>query len=372
MGAVMANALRKTVCSIAVPFLLLAGAANAQIPQTFQTIINELGEFSDLGHTVFNARVDDRYFHFLCTPTPKLVRAGNDFTVDVVVQNGLADWYQSCQGVVAFDLGPLPAGRYTFTTNYSGAITTSKKLTIDVEASARSCTSDPRSGDLYVEHATRSAATMAEDLKDPVKRAALGNPLKVAVNPVDGGVNPLSRYPRSVLTYATPQNLLPVAQMLKSKQAFQRAARPLLNIPMVYCAGFYVGSTRGTLIEYFNASLNHYFYTTSPEEAAWIRWRRRRGRVGAHGRVAAGRHHARLRYAARDCRLRSAAASHVPLLRHAGQRPQLALLHGEPPGVFCRDAGCGLAVRDVAVLGRAAARRRDVCGGYDSALSPLQ
>jgi hypothetical protein len=273
MGAVMANALRKTVCSIAVPLLyFLTSAANAQtqIPQTFQTITNELDEFSDLGRFVFNAAVDTRDFHFLCTPAPTLARTANDFTVNAVVQNGPPDWSRNCQGVVAFDLGLLPAGRYTFTTNYTGAITTSKKLTIDVEESAKSCSSDPRNSELTVDHATRSAATMTEDLKDPVKRAALGNPIKVVVSPYDGGVNPFSKYPRSVLTYATPRNLLPIAQMLKREQGFQRAVRPLLNIPLVYCAGFYVASTRGTLIEYYNAALNHYFYTASAAEAAII------------------------------------------------------------------------------------------------------
>ena len=76
-------------------------------------------------------------------------------------------------------------------------------------------------------------------------------------------------------------------------------------------------------IEYFNAALGHYFLTAFPEEAAALDGGRVRRRMGAHRAS---------RFQVWHCR-RHRRGRRVPLLRHAGRRPQLALLHGPSAGV---------------------------------------
>ena len=77
-------------------------------------------------------------------------------------------------------------------------------------------------------------------------------------------------------------------------------------------------------IEFYNASLDHYFVTAFPEEAAMLDAGTARQGLGAHGR-----HVQRL--ARRGGRSRRRAG--VPLLRHARRRPELALLHRRRRGM---------------------------------------
>ncbi len=110
------------------------------------------------------------------------------------------------------------------------------------------------------------------------------------------------------------------------------------------------GGTTGEVvdtIEYYNASLGHYFITAFPEEAADL---------DAGGQVQG--------WAAHRLFVQELEGGHgsrqrrLPLLRHAGRRAELALLHDQRGGVRDGESEPGLDLRGARVpRGRAAGRR---------------
>jgi hypothetical protein len=257
----MFHALRKSL----VPFVLLLAASNAA--PAYEQVYGEHGELSDVGRTTYEAWPDGGR-RFSCEQRATIARVDNEFVINIPVLPGPIDPSKLCTYLVQLDLGQLAAGMYAVTTNYSGEVTQSKRLTIKVEAAATTCTVDPRVTAVFADHPTKDAAAIAEELKDPVKRALLGNPVKVEAGTANGGVTPGSGYKISVFTYAAPANLIPKIVQLKG-QGFHRVFRPGYPIPGGY-GGFYTYSVKSSVIEYHNTILDHYFYTAIATEAGYI------------------------------------------------------------------------------------------------------
>jgi hypothetical protein len=113
---------------------------------------------------------------------------------------------------------------------------------------------------MYVSHMTKDADTLAAELADPARRAALGNP--IAVRAGGSPFSPLSGHTYN-LDYEAPRNLLPVALQLRKE--FRSAT-------FGGCITFSGGgsSPPAALVEFYHPTLDHYFYTATAAEIAAI------------------------------------------------------------------------------------------------------
>jgi hypothetical protein len=217
------------------------------------------GELIDEGAIKFTAYPDSNNERFSCATPPTFTREGNRFDVRIVLEAGAPT--QSCPYEVVFDFGRLAAGAYTLSTTYTGSANRNTTYKFRIDESAKSCANDPNITEILARHPTKDTAALTLELADPVKRAALGNPL--SVRPLYTSANPPNH--DVILKYAPPHNLTPIASSLTASQGFAYAG---LNFRLCFATS--PPDLVRDMVEYFHAGLNHYFYSADPAEIGFV------------------------------------------------------------------------------------------------------
>jgi len=234
---------------------LLLGAAQAPAREV---LTSSSGAFDNRGTIGYQA-IAPLSQHFSCPTSATSTKVGFAFDVYITLEPGAPDYTQSCSGSVQMSFGVLTPGTYTVTTHYTGADTKESRLTFTIDDALKICSSDPLHTEIYVVHPTKNAAALEAEMRDPAKRAALGDPL--SVRSVSTQYSPNAAY----LKYAAPRNLRPVADMLRDMQGFTYASWNSVEI----CFSS-MPSIAADVIEFYHPKLNHYFYTPVDAEIAYI------------------------------------------------------------------------------------------------------
>lgn len=242
----------------------LVGCLAAPASAVEVRVENQYGEPVDRG--VFTAHVSLSDGSRLdCASGATVTREGHRFTVIVRRVPGLPD-YTLC-GSVPAKLGELPVGQYEVEVRaqaLDGGSHDAKVVNLAVERLEGCCNADPfLQPSLYLVDKSRSGAALRERIaSDPAFRARLGNP---SVSP--------EGYPSEGVWVSYDPLLDPtyMAYHLDHTGEFDSISRNGWA-----CFSAAPPSILGTVIEYYHAALDHYFYTSDEDEIASVD----QGRVG--------------------------------------------------------------------------------------------
>ncbi len=197
-----------------------------------------------------------------CTFPVAYTRTGNHLTFSVI---GTASAVAPpCSRAAPVDLGTLARGTYALTARFSdaqGRVISNFESTFEVLPLAGRCDSLPmQNPQLVVLHKTMTAPQLrARVASDPAYAQRLGNPT------IDARELLLDTRSYALVDYPTLQSRVESAALLDQTGEF-------LNVSQNSYACFSVSppDTVGRVVEFYNARLDHYFYTADAGEIATL------------------------------------------------------------------------------------------------------
>ena len=236
-----------------VVFMLVPSFAQASIIQ----VTHPHGEIVDTGSAavaISDPRID-------CTP-PSSVVVRNDRTATVRVNRvppQVPDRF--CNEPPKIDIGTLTAGWWTIVveTYEADGVSRVDSTTLEVRVSTpgKSCNRDHwRGSQLIVLHRSIRGAEIAQRVaSDPGFAAYLGGAVDARSLPIDDD------HDYAVIDYPPLQDVWDTRAQLQRTGDFLHVGNNGL-----FCFSPPPGDQMGTLVEYRHAGLDHYFYTSNPEE----------------------------------------------------------------------------------------------------------
>jgi hypothetical protein len=239
-------------------FGAIAGGASADTPGYGISVKPEFGQqLSDVARTeivVFSGSPTTE--HFSCDATVSQVK--NEIVVDVTVVPGASGPVGSCTSFVSVPVGPLAAGAYSVTTrvhSQSGTELADLSLSVAIAARGPKCNVDPFVNTIAVTPILPRSEFLTRFESDAAYRALFG----------DVGVLLMPGFGYVFLAFPPLQD--PVRELAHLQQTGEFNSE-IPNDPL--CIGEGTPEIVGTVVEYHNTILDHYFMTPDAGEQAAI------------------------------------------------------------------------------------------------------
>lgn len=193
---------------------------------------------------------------------PPTIRTALDRHFDVVLHAvAAAQWLPPCYNAQAVDFGEMAAGAYSVSAQVvdaSGAVVAQTDATFDVLPVAGRCNALPMlQPQIIAEHATLQPQQLQQRLRsDPAYAARLGYPL------VTGSLRNYQGNDWALIDYPPLRNPTESRVLLDDSGEFRHVEANN------YACGLPPPDAKRTVIEFYNASLDHYFYGVDPGEIA--------------------------------------------------------------------------------------------------------